>query len=105
MNKNRKIFYLVFALYQIIAFVFTLYIEDFSFLTRIYKYIGWFKFITFLGIILIVADVVWSLIVRKKKKKENGALTHELNTLKAKLFDLQEIAKQSDAAKNPPTIK
>jgi len=105
MNKNRKIFYIVFAVYQVIAFIFTLYIEDFSFLTSIYKYIGWFKYITFIGIMLVVTDVVWSLIVSRDTQKENGALTHELNTLKAKLFDLQEKAKQSDAAKNPPTIK
>lgn len=105
MNKNRKIFYLVFGLYQIAGFVFTLFIDDFSFLTKIYKYIGWFKYITFLGIILIVTDVVWTLIVTRDTQKENGALTHELNTLKAKLFDLQEKAKQSDAANNPPAIK
>ena len=105
MTKNRKIFYLVFAIFQVVAFIFTLYIEDFSFLTKIYKYIGWFKYITFLGIMLVVTDVVWTWIVSRDTQKEHGALTHELNTLKAKLFDLQEIAKQSDAAKNPPTIK
>ena len=105
MSKNRKIFYLVFAIFHIGAFIFTLYVEDFSFLTRIYKYIGFFKYITFFGILMLVADVVWSLIVSRDTQKEHGALTHELNTLKAKLFDLQEIARQSDAAKNPPTIK
>lgn len=105
MNKNRKIFYIVFALYQILAYVFTLYIEDLSFLMKIFKYIGWFKYITFFGIVMVVTDVVWSLIVTRDNQKENAALTHELNTLKAKLFDLQEIAKQSEAAKNPPAIK
>ena len=104
MNKNRKIFYLVFAIFQVSAFIFTLYIEDFSFLTKIYKYIGWFKYITFLGIMLVVTDVIWTWIVSRDTQKEHGALTHELNTLKAKLFDLQEIARKSDAAKNPPTV-
>lgn len=104
MTKNRKIFYLVFAIFQVISFVFTLYIEDFSFLTKIYKYIAWFKYITFFGIILVVTDVVWTWIVSRDTQKEHGALTHELNTLKAKLFDLQETAKQSDAAKNPPAV-
>ena len=102
MTKNRKIFYLVFAIFQVVAFIFTLYIEDFSFLTKIYKYIGWFKYITFLGIMLVVTDVVWTWIVSRDTQKEHGALTHELNTLKAKLFDLQEIAKVSEAAKNAP---
>lgn len=102
MNKNRKIFYLAFAVFHVCAFVFTLFIEDFSFLTRIYKYIGLFKFFTFLGIVLIVTDVVWSWIVNRDSQKEKAALTHELNTLKAKLFDLQEVAKASDAAKSTP---
>lgn len=102
MNKNRIIFYLVFAAFQVGAFIFTLLIQDFSFLTKIYQYIGLFKYITFFGIVLIVTDVVWSWIVTRDSQKEKAALTHELNTLKAKLFDLQEIAKASDAAKNAP---
>ena len=102
MNKNRIIFYLVFATFQVGGFIFTLLIQDFNFLTRIYQYIGLFKYITFFGIVLIVTDVVWSLIVNRDSQKEKAALTHELNTLKAKLFDLQEIAKVSDAAKNAP---
>lgn len=102
MNKNRIIFYLVFAAFQVGAFIFTLLIQDFSFLTKIYQYIGLFKYITFFGIVLIVTDVVWLWIVTRDSQKEKAALTHELNTLKAKLFDLQEIAKASDAAKNAP---
>jgi hypothetical protein len=104
MTKNRKIFYLVFAIFQVVAFIFTLYIEDFSFLTKIYKYIGWFKYITFFGIMLVVTDAVWTWIVSRDTQKEHGALTHELNTLKAKLFDLQEVARKSEATKNPPTV-
>ena len=104
MSKNRRIFYIVFAIFQIGAFIFTLYIEDFSFLTKIYKYIGLFKYVTFFGIMMVVTDFVWSIIVSRDNQKEQGALTHELNTLKAKLFDLQEIARQSDAAKSPPTL-
>ena len=63
-----------------------------------------FTYVTFFGIVLIVADVVWSLIVSRDSKKENAALTRELTTLKAKLFDLQEIAKESEAAKETPKI-
>jgi hypothetical protein len=102
MNKNRIIFYLVFATFHVGAFIFTILIQDFGFLTRIYKHIGLFKYITFFGIVLVVVDVVWSWIVVRDSQKEKAALTHELNTLKAKLFDLQEIAKVSEAAKNAP---
>jgi len=102
MNKKRLIFYSVFAAFHIGAFIFTLLMQDFSFLTSMFKYIGWFKYITFLGIVLIVADVVWSWIVSRDAKKEKDALTHELNMLKAKLFDLQETARDANAAKTTP---
>lgn len=105
MTRNRLIFYLVFLIFHVLAFIFTLRIQDFEFLTRIYQHISMFKYITFFGIMLIVTDVVWSWIVSRDLKKQNDALTHELNTLKAKLFDLQEAAKQVEAAKNVPKLK
>jgi ABC-type transport system involved in cytochrome bd biosynthesis fused ATPase/permease subunit len=105
MSRNRIIFYLIFIAFHVFAFIFTLLIQDFEFLTRIYQHIALFKYITFFGILLIVTDVVWSWIVNRDAKNENAALTHELNTLKAKLFDLQEAQKQIEAAKNAPKIK
>lgn len=104
MSRNRIIFYLIFALFHVGAFIFTLRIQDLGFLMNIFKYIGMFTYVTFFGIVLIVTDVVWSLIVSRDSKKENAALTRELTTLKAKLFDLQEIAKESEAAKETPKI-
>jgi hypothetical protein len=59
------------------------------------KYVPWFKYVTLLGVILIVVDLVWALQSNKEKEKEKSALNKELNTLKAKLFDLQEAAKKS----------
>jgi hypothetical protein len=111
MSKNRIIFYIVFFVFHVFAFIFTLQIQDFNFLTRIYQHIGLFKYITFFGILLIVTDVIWSWIVSRDLRKENAALSHELNTLKAKLFDLQEAAKQVEAArqieaaKNTPKLR
>ena len=105
MSKNRIIFYLVFFAFHVGAFIFTLLIQDFNFLTSIFKHISLFKYVTFFGIILIVADIIWTWIVGRDSQKENAALTHELNTLKAKLFDLQEKSKEIDAAKNVPKIK
>jgi hypothetical protein len=104
MNKNRVIFYVIFAIFHVGAFIFTLRIQDFTFITRIYQYIGFFKYITFFGIVLIVVDVIWSWIVSRNAKREKDVLSHELNTLKAKLFDLQEVAKEADATKDTPKI-
>ncbi len=102
MSRNRIILFIIFAAFHVAAFIFTLLIQDFGFLTRIYQHIGLFKYITFLGIVLIVVDFVWSWIVSRDSQKEKAALTHELNTLKAKLFDLQETAKEAEAARNTP---
>jgi len=106
MSKNRVIFYIVFAVFHVTAFIFTLLIQDLNFVMQMFQHIIWFKYITFLGIVLIVIDFVWSWIVNRDSQKEKAALTHELNTLKAKLFDLQEVAKaeaaKSAAAKSAP---
>ncbi len=73
------------------------------------QYVPWFKYGTLLGLILVIIDVIWSWFISRESQQEKGALTHELNTLKAKLFDLQEQAKsesqlptqQTPSSKNP----
>lgn len=105
MNKNRTIFYVVFAIFHVSAFIFTLQLHDLGFLMKIAEYISWFKFITFFGIVLVTVDFVWSWIVMRESRKENAALTHELNTLKAKLFDMQEKARELETLKNTPKAK
>lgn len=59
------------------------------------QYVPWFKYGALLGLILVIIDVIWSWIINRESQKEKAALTHELNTLKAKLFDLQEDAKSA----------
>jgi hypothetical protein len=94
MNKNRLIFFGIFAAFHLVAFIFTVAIENnSSMLFSMVKYIPWFKYGTLLGLILVITDVIWSWIINRDSKKEKDALTHELNTLKAKLFDLQEAAR------------
>lgn len=105
MSSNRVIFYLVFLAFHVAAFIFTLYIQDFNFLTKIFDHIRMFKFITFFGLILMVTDIIWTWLGSRDTRKENAALKHELNTLKAKLFDLQEVTRQQDATRNTPDSK
>jgi hypothetical protein len=106
MGKNRVIFYVIFAVFHVGAFIFTLLIQDLDFMMKIFQHITLFKYITFFGIVLIAIDFGWSWIVNRDSQKEKAALTHELNTLKAKLFDLQEVAKaeaaKAAAAKSAP---
>ena len=70
------------------------------------QYVPLFKYGTLLGLILVIIDVIWSWIINRDSQKEKSALTHELNTLKAKLFDMQEQqAKAINVPKTPSAPK
>ena len=103
MKRNRLIFYAVFALFHLFLVIFTIYVEsnknNFGVLTQMLKYISLMKYGAFLGLILLVVDVLWNRNSEKQSEKQKDALTHELNTLKAKLFDLQEAAKIAPSSK------
>ena len=99
MGRNRVILYIILAVFHIGAFIFTLMIKDLTVAMQMIEHVGWFQYISFFGIILVATDFIWSWIVNRDSQKEKAALTHELNTLKAKLFDLQEAAKAEAAAK------
>ena len=107
MQKNRLIFYLIFALFHLAAFIFTVALgNSSSFLMSMFSWVPYFKWVTLLGVILVGVDFVWSWITVKESARERAALTHEVNTLKAKLFDLQEdLTKNSGAQRplNPPS--
>ncbi len=95
MNRNRLIFFSVFGLFHLSAFVFTVMLDNNTgLLFKMVSYVPSFKWLTLLGLLLLVADVVWAFMVYRISLKEKAALTLELNTLKAKLFDLQEAAKK-----------
>lgn len=92
MKKNRLIFYIVFAIYNISAFIFTIALPSIMF--DMVKYVPYFKYLTLFGLLLFIADVAWSLKTAKDSEKEKTDREHELTTLKAKLFDLQEASKK-----------
>jgi hypothetical protein len=95
MKKNRLIFYAIFAVFHLSAFLFTVILDNnTSLLFSMVQYVPLFKYGTLLGVLLIIGDFVWSWSTAKDAEKEKSALAHELNTLKAKLFDLQEAAKK-----------
>jgi hypothetical protein len=74
--------------------------EDYTAMFKYLKWIPLFKIGSVFGLLLIVADVVWSFFVNRDAQKEKNALVHELTQLKAKLFDLQE-GKSTSAQKTP----
>lgn len=98
MKKSRLIFFAVFGAFHLFLVILTSYIDsqkgDLAFLADMLRLLPLMKWGAFLGLTLLVIDVVWSWIINKDSQKEKDALTHELHTLKAKLFDLQEDEKK-----------
>lgn len=94
MTRSRIIFYSVFGVYQLLAFVFTVIMESSaSLLFKLVGYVGWFKYITFIGFALIVADFIWMWMDHRRYRKSEEAFRLENNTLKARVYDLQEGSK------------
>lgn len=106
MNKNRVIFYILFALFHIGAFIFTVALgNDSGFLMSMFSWVPYFKWVTLLGVVMVAIDFIWTSIEVKNRNREKAALSHEVNTLKAKLFDMQEeITRRASEPKplNPP---
>ena len=107
MKKHRVIFYLIFALFHVGALIFTIKLgNDSTFLMSMFSWVPYFKWVTLLGVILVVVDFIWAWIVVNESNREKAALSHEVNALKAKLFDMQEqmtkTASSSSRPTNPP---
>ncbi len=99
MLRKRLLLYLAFAAFQIVAFVFTVMVDGHLDLLGLLKYIPLFKYIAFLGVILIVMDFAWFWMDRQLNKKQQKDLEKENTELKAKIYDYQEAAKVADSIK------
>lgn len=102
MKKSRIIFYIIFASFHIGAFIFTLVLSrDSGFMMSMISWVPYFKWITLVGLALLLIDVIWSWVSVKDHDREKAALAHEVNTLKAKLFDMQEENTRRSASQGP----
>lgn len=102
MNKRRRIFFAIFGAYHLIILFFVIYIdsnkEDFGILSQLYSKISLMKYGAVLGILLFVIDLIWWWLEGRTVKQEQETLRHENNTLKAKVYDLQQTPKaEADA--------
>jgi hypothetical protein len=108
MTKNRIIFFSIFGGYHLITLLFTIYMDtqkdDFGLLAKILSNFSLFKYGALLGVILLIIDFIWTWRDRKQNQKENDVMRHENNTLKAKVYDMQETSK-AIAAKVVPPVK
>jgi hypothetical protein len=103
MTRRRLIFYAIFGAFHLITFIFTLIIEysDASSLFSLIKYIGTFKYIAFLGLALIITDFIWMWLDTRNAKMKEDAMRTENNTLKAKVYDMQEAGKPKAESPSP----
>ena len=93
MKQKRLLLYLTFAVYQVCAFVFTVMVDGHMDLLGLLKFIPWFKYISFLGLLLMITDITWYWIDQRAARKREEELTRENNALKAKLYDKHEASK------------
>lgn len=104
MKKNRLIFYSVIGVLHLLVFLFTLYMDsqkdNLQFLVDLQKVIWLMKYAIFILLVLFVTNFILHMRDNKRHTRENVQLIQELNTLKAKLYDLQETRKTSEP--NPP---
>lgn len=102
MKKNRVIFYLIFALFHIGALIFTIQLgNSSSFLMSMFSWVPYFKWVTLLGVVLMIVDFVWAIASAKESNREKSVLSQEVNTLKAKMFDLQEQMSKTPSSQRP----
>ncbi len=99
MLRKRLLLYLAFVAYQILSFVFTVMVDGHLDLLGLLKFIPLFKYITFLGVVMIVVDIVWFWMDHQTNKSLQADLEKENNAMKVKLYDIQEAAKVAEAAK------
>ncbi|MBX2970744.1 MAG: hypothetical protein KF803_15335 [Cyclobacteriaceae bacterium] len=105
MKKNRLIFYSVFGALHLFIFFFSLYMdgqkENIQFLFQLQGKIWMLKYGSLLLLLLMAANVILHYRDNRRNQREKDQLNQELNTLKAKLYDLQEGAKKTPAPENP----
>lgn len=103
MKKNRLVFYAIFSCFHLFLFFFSLYVDsqknNIQFLLSLQSKIWLLKYGSLFGLVLLTTDLIWDWKVYRIYKKENDKLNHEINTLKAKLFDFQEADRNTSAHK------
>lgn len=96
MNQRRRIFFAIFGLYHLAILIIVIYVEsrkDIGDLLSLYGQLKLFKYGAFLGMVLFLIDMIWHFLESRNGKREHETLRHENNTLKAKVYDLQQTPK------------
>ena len=94
MNQRRRIFFIIFGIYHLVTLFFVLFIEaqkeDLSLLYGLYSKIWMMRYGAMLGVLLFAIDFIWNWIETRNAGREKDVMRLENNTLKAKVYDLQQ---------------
>jgi hypothetical protein len=94
MNQRRRIFFIIFGAYHLVTLFFVLFIEaqkeDLGLLYSLYSKIWMMRYGALLGVLLFAVDFIWNWIETRNTGREKDVMRLENNTLKAKVYDLQQ---------------
>lgn len=97
MKKPRSIFYFIYFLFHVGLLLASIYVnyksEDFEFLLKLRERMDLMIYVSVVGVILFLVDIILVTMAVRNHNKETEKLQHEINSLKAKMFDLQEATK------------
>ena len=99
MKRNTLITYAIFLLFMLILIATSFYFEsivaknDFNTMIKLAQNATLFKYLSFVGLILLAVDFGMNYMTVRQLQKDKDALQSEMTILKAKLFDLQEAGK------------
>jgi ABC-type phosphate transport system permease subunit len=107
MKKSRLIFFAIFAAWHLFVFLFSLYVKskqgDLGFLYSLLAKIPIFIYGSLFGLLLLLTDFIWEWIKLRQQASHDEEMLLENNTLKAKIYDLQEGKNESHLV--PPASK
>jgi len=88
MIRRRLIFYAIFTFYMASVFLFTILVDGYLDLFKLLKYIPWFKYLAFVGLLFMLIDFIWALWANKSFHRATEKLNQENKSLKARIYDL-----------------
>lgn len=94
MKKPKSIFYLVYFLFHISLLIVAIYVnhrsEDFEFLLKLRSNMSLMTYVSVAGLILFAINMILVSMEVRNNKQTKEKLENEVNSMKAKMFDLQE---------------
>lgn len=97
MKKSKFIFYLIFFIFHLGLFIFTLVVDhnrnNFDFLFAIQRHIPNMKYFALFGVLLFLIDFIIANLAIRKHNQELEHWKNKHNELKAKMYDMQEESK------------